>query len=117
MILAKKLLEKEGLQVETTENGQEAVDAIKSNTYDLIFMDIQMPILNGYEATAKIKELEKVSGNATPIIAMTANALDGDREKCIDAGMNDYVSKPINPKKLKECIIKNLSEEIIHGNK
>ncbi len=111
MILAKKLLEKEGFEVVTAENGQITVEAVEANTFDLIFMDVQMPVLNGYEATAKIKEMQKVTGDATPIIAMTANAMQGDKEKCLEAGMDDYVSKPIDPKKLRECILKYVSNE------
>ena len=111
IILVKKLLEKEGFEIATAEDGQIAIEAASSGTYDLIFMDIQMPVMNGYEATAKIRENQKATGDNTPIIAMTANALQGDREKCLEAGMNDYVSKPINPKKLRECIHKYISNE------
>ena len=111
MILAKKLLEKEGFEVATAENGQIAVEAVESEYYDLIFMDVQMPVLNGYEATGKIREMQAVSGDTTPIIAMTANALQGDKEKCLEAGMDDYISKPINPKKLRECIVTYITTE------
>ncbi len=109
MILAKKLLEKEGLTVETAENGKIAVEYIKAFNFDLIFMDVQMPVMGGFEATAKIKELQNISGYHTPIIAMTANALDGDRKKCLDAGMDDYISKPIMPNLLRECIARQLA--------
>ncbi|MEA1979570.1 MAG: response regulator, partial [candidate division Zixibacteria bacterium] len=111
MILAKKLLDKEGFQVETAEDGQKAVECVEASSYDMIFMDVQMPVLNGYEATAKIRDMQKISGEFIPIIAMTANALQGDKEKCLAAGMDDYISKPINVKKLKECILKYLSEK------
>ena len=104
-------MEKEGFEVATAEDGQIAVEAVKSATYDLIFMDVQMPVMNGYEATAKIREMQKVTGDGTPIIAMTANALEGDKEKCLESGMDDYVSKPISPKKLRECILKYVSNE------
>ncbi|MEA2029975.1 MAG: PAS domain S-box protein, partial [candidate division Zixibacteria bacterium] len=111
LILAKKLLEKQGFQVETAKDGQKAVESVIAGDYDMIFMDVQMPVMNGFEATAKIRGMQEVSGDTTPIIAMTANALEGDKEKCLDAGMNDYVSKPINPKKLRECILKYVSNE------
>lgn len=111
IILAKKLLEKEGFEVITAEDGQIAVDAVSSDTYDIIFMDVQMPVMNGYEATVEIRKMQKVTGDATPIIAMTANALQGDREKCLEVGMDDYVSKPISPKKLRKCVAKYVLRE------
>lgn len=98
-LAAKKILEKIGFdQIEIAQNGQEACDMIRLNKYDLVFMDIQMPVMDGLLATKKIRAWEKNSGNDyhITIIAMTANALEGDREKCISAGMDDYVSKPIN---------------------
>jgi len=76
------------------ENGQEAFDAVKEQKYDLILMDMQMPVMNGFEATRKIRELEKYKD--TPIIALTAFAMKGDREKCLDAGATDYIPKPID---------------------
>jgi len=111
MVLAKKLFEKEGLEVETATDGSLAVEAVKSTDYDLIFMDVQMPVMGGFEATQKIRELQKASGDHTPIIAMTANAMDGDREKCLEAGMDDYISKPISPKKLSDCILLHITKE------
>ena len=76
------------------ENGQEALDQAKEQKYDLILMDMQMPVMNGFEATQKIRELEEYKN--TPIIALTAFAMKGDREKCLEAGATDYIPKPID---------------------
>jgi len=95
--LISKILHDFGLTVTLANNGEEAVNLRKQNEYDIIFMDIQMPVLGGMDATAQILHFEKSSGlQHIPIIALTANALQGDREKYIDAGMDDYTSKPIN---------------------
>jgi CheY-like chemotaxis protein len=75
-------------------HGKEALDKFGKSKYDLILMDIQMPVMNGILATKKIRELELSTSTHTPIIAITANALTGDREACIASGMNDYISKP-----------------------
>jgi PAS domain S-box-containing protein len=93
--LAVGLLERYGHQVIVAENGQAAVDLFRDSEFDLILMDIQMPMLDGLEATRKIRELESGTGAHIPIIAMTAHALVGDRDRCIAAGMDDYISKPI----------------------
>ena len=96
--VATEILESAGVFVEIANNGQEAVTAVGNSDYDLVLMDIQMPVMGGYEATRLIKADAK---NANlPIIAMTAHAMQGAREECLKAGMNDYVSKPIDPQKL-----------------
>ncbi len=103
-IVAKKYLEDEGYNVDFAENGQLAVQAYKQNDYDIILMDIQMPVMDGYNATAAIRKLELQLSQKTPIIAMTAHAMAGDRQQCIDAGMDDYIAKPLKRKKLIKII-------------
>jgi len=89
-----RLLEKAGLRADVVANGCQAVAAIGKATYDLVLMDCQMPEMDGFEATAEIRRLEGSSRHTT-ICALTAHAMAGDRERCIDAGMDDYISKPL----------------------
>jgi PAS domain S-box-containing protein len=96
--IARLMLEKSGLEVTTAVNGQAALDLLAEESFDLILMDVEMPEMDGYEATRRIRA--KDSWADLPIIAMTAHAMQGDREKCIQAGMNDYVSKPISQEAL-----------------
>jgi CheY-like chemotaxis protein/HPt (histidine-containing phosphotransfer) domain-containing protein len=96
--VASKILSGAGLKVDVAGNGREAVEAVKKRSYDAVLMDIQMPEMDGYQATGVIREEARL--NQLPIIAMTAHAMEGDREKCLEAGMNDYVSKPVNPEQL-----------------
>ncbi|KAL6067855.1 histidine kinase osmosensor, variant 2 [Balamuthia mandrillaris] len=102
--VAIRVLEKLGHTVTLAANGVQAVEFAKKQRFDLILMDVQMPEMGGFEATAVIREIESELGIHTPIIAMTAHALAGDREKCIAAGMDEYLSKPINFKLMKEMI-------------
>nr|AET85558.1 histidine kinase CaNik1-TAG [synthetic construct] len=110
--LAVRILEKQGHSVEVVENGLEAYEAIKRNKYDVVLMDVQMPVMGGFEATEKIRQWEKKSNPIdsltfrTPIIALTAHAMLGDREKSLAKGMDDYVSKPLKPKLLMQTINK-----------
>jgi len=98
-------LKKYGLKADATANGEEALKALESIPYDLVLMDVQMPVMDGYEATRRIRDPKTpVMNHAVPVIAMTANALQGDREICIEAGMNDYISKPIEPQRLAEIL-------------
>jgi len=98
-IIARKLLEKKGLRVELANNGKEALNLLKDGgDYELVLMDIQMPVMDGISATLKIREMEQFRD--LPIIAMTAHAMSGDREKSLEAGMNDHVTKPIDMKML-----------------
>jgi PAS domain S-box-containing protein len=96
--LAVTLLQKAGYSVDAVENGLHAVEKAKSDVYNAILMDVQMSEMDGFEATGLIREWERETGQHTPIIAMTAHALRGDRERCIEAGMDDYLSKPLEPK-------------------
>ena len=98
--IAKIILEEEGLTVDLAENGQEGLDMTKANRYDAIFMDMQMPIMNGIECTQNIRKL----GYNVPIIAITANAFGEDRERCLKCGMNDFLAKPIIIETLKTCL-------------
>ncbi|MBK9926893.1 MAG: PAS domain S-box protein [Anaerolineales bacterium] len=98
--LAMVLLQKAGYSVDAVGNGAQAFEKAKANQYSAILMDVQMPELDGLEATHLIREWEKDTGQHIPIIAMTAHAMAGDRERCLDAGMDDYVSKPLDPKVL-----------------
>lgn len=100
--LAQKVLTKLNHQVDIAHNGSEALLTCEDKEYDLILMDCQMPIMNGYEATTKLRE----KGFAKPIIAMTAHAMEGDREKCLAAGMDDYIAKPFKQNYLKMIINK-----------
>ena len=102
--LAVSVLESEGWVVATAENGTQALDLLNNQDFDLILMDIQMPELNGYETTLAIRQKEQGTNQHMPIIAMTAYAVKGDREKCLAAGMDGYVSKPMRPDKLRDEI-------------
>jgi PAS domain S-box-containing protein len=102
--LIKRLLEKWGHVPTIVGNGAEALLALNDGQFDLILMDLQMPELNGFEATAAIREKERDTGKHIPIIALTAHALKGDRERCIEAGMDDYVSKPIESQMLFDAV-------------
>ncbi len=94
------ILEKQGHQVVEVENGKEALAALERHIFDLILMDVQMPVMDGFEATAAIRNKEKTSGAHIPIIALTAHAMKGDRERCLQAGMDDYICKPLDPKEV-----------------
>jgi PAS domain S-box-containing protein len=103
--LALKLLEKFGFQADAVANGEEAVKALEMINYDIILMDIQMPVMDGYRAAAIIRSPEsKVLNHNVKIIALTAHAMKGDREKCLESGMDNYLSKPINPNELYSVI-------------
>ena len=98
--VAAALLGKRGITPDVVGNGEEAYQATQANRYDLIFMDCMMPVLDGYAAADLIRNDQNNPNRDTPIIALTANAMEGDREKCLKAGMSDYIEKPIRPKKL-----------------
>ena len=109
LMVARILLERMGHEVTIARSGREALEILASRTFDAIFMDVQMPEMDGLQATGAIRERERLSGGRhTPIIAMTAYALTGDRERCLAAGMDDYVSKPIKMEKIRDALERNM---------
>lgn len=109
-MVLKTFVKKMGFQSESATNGKEALHLIKQRDFSVILMDCQMPIMDGFDATKEIRRLEK-SSKHTPIIAVTANAMEGDRERCLKVGMDDYLKKPVSLDKLKNCINKYLTRE------
>ncbi len=113
-IVAQGTLEKFGCKVGLADNGMESLAAIKKNQYDLVFMDCQMPVMDGYEATKNIRRIEQEHGlERVPIIALTAHALKGDRERCMAVGMDDYITKPFNEKQLANILFRWASSQNI----
>ncbi len=110
--VAARILEKAGHRVDVANNGVEAVAAIRNGCYDMVFMDIQMPEMDGYAATAEIRKMAP-EFSELPVVAMTAHAMKGDREKCIAAGMDDYISKPVQPKGLLEMVQRWAGKKVI----
>ncbi len=107
-VLASRLLEKHGHSVVVVNNGRSALEALDKEKFDLVLMDVSMPEMDGLETVAAIRAREGATGFHMPIIAMTAHAMKGDRERCLEAGMDAYVSKPIQPRELFE-VIKSVS--------
>ena len=103
-VVTLRMLEKHGFQVLVAKNGREALELLQWETVDLILMDVQMPEMDGLEATRRIRELERKTGAHVPILAMTANALQGDRDKCLGAGMDGYLTKPVQSNQLYQAI-------------
>jgi CheY-like chemotaxis protein len=95
--VASRLLEMHGHAVVIAGNGREALDVLDEADFDLVLMDVQMPEMDGLTATAAIRKREQQSGRHLPIVALTANAMSGDRERCLEAGMDGYVAKPVEP--------------------
>jgi CheY-like chemotaxis protein/HPt (histidine-containing phosphotransfer) domain-containing protein len=110
------LLQQLGLQVQVVGNGRQAVQAVQESSYAVILMDCQMPEMDGFEATVAIRKLETLSNTYTPIIAVTALAMVGDRERCISVGMDDYISKPIDRQVLKIKLNHWLQKEFVLRN-
>ena len=100
------ILKKAGHSVVMASNGAEAVDASALEPFDLIFMDVQMPVMDGHEATRAIREREERTNQHTPIVALTAHATKGERETCLQAGMDDYLTKPIRTRELHEMVVR-----------
>jgi len=113
--LAVTLLERRGHRVRVTGNGEEALQALAGERFDLVLMDIQMPVMGGFEATRRIREREAAAGGHQVIVAMTANAMQGDRERCLAAGMDGYVSKPVRADDLFSAIAACLPDAVVAG--
>jgi len=108
--LAVRMLEKAGYRTDVVANGREAVETLGRNMYDVVLMDCQMPEMDGFEAARAIRSAEADGGRRVPIIAVTASAMEGDREKCLAAGMDGYLAKPIKPEELETAI-----QQVLHG--
>jgi two-component system sensor histidine kinase/response regulator len=106
--VASRLLEKRGHRVVVAVNGREALKTLDEESYDLVLMDIQMPEIDGLEATAKIREMENLTGRHQMVVALTAHAMKGDVERCLSAGMDGYLTKPIRPQELDDLLDKCL---------
>jgi two-component system sensor histidine kinase/response regulator len=111
-----KLLERQGFRSDLAGNGFEALAALRERPYDLVLMDCQMPEMDGFEATRQLRDpATAVRDAAIPVIALTANAMQGDRERCLDAGMNDYLTKPIAPQALADALMRWLPGKVGAG--
>jgi two-component system, sensor histidine kinase and response regulator len=111
-LVAVRLLEKMGVRVDAVGNGSEALKALQERPYDLVLMDVSMPEMDGFEATRAIREEGSAVRNPdVPVVAMTAHALESDRARCLEAGMNDYLPKPINFEHLEKILVKWLPDE------
>ena len=111
--VARQLLSRAGLQVTVAHNGKESVELVQHETYDLVLMDMQMPVMDGIQATLLIRQLPE--GKKLPIIAMTAAASEADRDSCLKAGMDDYISKPIIATELMEKMANHLKPKDKHA--
>jgi len=111
-LVAKKILEKKLFTVYLAENGEIAVEICKGNRFDVILMDLQMPVLDGFGATEQIREFEKNKGHRTPIVAMTANTFQEDRKRCEEFGMDGFVGKPIDTNELMQILASHTTSQI-----
>jgi PAS domain S-box-containing protein len=109
-MLAVRILEKAGHRVVVAENGRESLEMVGAQPFDIVLMDVQMPEMDGFEASTRIRERERTSGTRVPIVAMTAYAMTGDRERCLAAGMDGYVSKPIRARELLDAVEKDWAQ-------
>src|SRR5437667_1168680 len=115
--LASRLLEKRGHSVVVAGNGLEALEALEKERFDLVLMDERMPVMDGFEATTAIRKREGAGGIHLPVVALTAHAMKGDREKCLAGGMDGYLSKPIRPQELDEVLQKYLARRAVSAEK
>ena len=116
-LVIKEQLKEIGIKADLAENGEEAVEKVKGalngkSPYSIILMDCHMPVMDGLEATKLIRSMGDQARDI-PIVALTANALTGDKEKCLKSGMDDFISKPVGVSRLKECIYKHLSKQLV----
>ena len=117
--IACSILEDAGVLVETAENGEQALRMLQSaapDHFDMVLMDIQMPVMNGYEATRHLRKLENKALAELPVIAMTANAFEEDRQQAMEAGMDGFVAKPLNTKELWSALDSGFRLEMARGN-
>jgi len=103
------------LRVDAVDDGAQAIEALRRERYDLVLMDCQMPVLDGYEATRRIRRLADEQMRSVPVVAVTAHAMKGDREKCLEAGMNDYLSKPFQQSDLLAVLTRWLNKGMRPG--
>ncbi len=111
--ITKAFLEQAGVEVDVVNDGKEALRAMESNEYQAVLMDVQMPVLDGIDATIKIRKKERSKGKRCPIIALTAHALHGDRERCLQAGMDDYLAKPLDRNQLVEMLARYMTKKAL----
>jgi len=111
------MLERMGHTVSLAENGEEVLRVMKQVSFDLVFMDVQMPLMDGFEATKALRAWEKTTGKHVPVIAMTAYAMKGDEERCLEAGMDGYIPKPISAQKLYDVIEGTMDQSEKAGEK
>lgn len=104
-MIATSLLEKMGVKAAVAENGKEALEAVTAEAWDLVLMDCQMPVMDGYDATRAIRELEKERGGHTPIVALTASARESDKQRCLESGMDAFLSKPLTIDELRNAVV------------
>ena len=109
--LIKALTKTQDWDITVVDDGEKAIEQYKKDNYDLILMDVQMPVMNGYEATKIIREMENEKGIRTPIIALTAFAMESDRDLCIEAGMDDYIAKPFKRQQFLDAILAALKDK------
>jgi CheY-like chemotaxis protein len=109
--LAVRVLERMGHSVDVVEDGRGALRAVTNDHFDLVFMDVQMPVMDGFEATTQIRAHERTTGLHVPIVAMTAHAMKGDRERCLEVGMDDYLTKPFDTAALRHVLERFFPED------